>query len=59
VERRKVTDITITLTAEEAVFIANVLGNLPTQSNAHPLWLKVVAQVQPHLQPADNQPAEA
>jgi hypothetical protein len=48
-----VPDITITLTAEEAVFVANVLGNPPTQGNAHPLWLKVVAQVQPHLQPAD------
>jgi hypothetical protein len=47
-------DLTLTLTAEEAVFIANVLGNLPTQSNAHPLWLKVVAQVQPHLQPAES-----
>jgi hypothetical protein len=54
-----VPDITITLTAQEAVFVANVLGNLPTHSNAHDLWLKVVAQVQPHLQPADNQPAEA
>jgi hypothetical protein len=49
-----VPDITITLTAEEAVFVANVLSNLPTQSNAHPLWLKVVAQVQPHLQPAES-----
>ena len=47
-------DITLTLTAEEAVLIANVLGNLPTQSNANPLWLKVVAQVQPHLQPAES-----
>jgi hypothetical protein len=46
-------DITITLTAQEAVFIANVLGNLPTHSNAHDLWQKIVAQVSPHLPEPD------
>lgn len=28
----------------EAQFILQVIGNLPTQSNAHPLWQKLVAQ---------------
>ena len=31
---------------EEAAFIVQVLGNLPTQSNSHPLWLKLVNQLQ-------------
>lgn len=41
--------VTLTLTLDEAVFLTNLVGNLPTQSNAHPLWVKLVAQVQPHL----------
>lgn len=28
----------------EAAFIVQVIGNLPTQSNAHPLWQKLVQQ---------------
>lgn len=28
----------------EAQFILQVIGNLPTQSNAHPLWQKLVQQ---------------
>lgn len=40
--------VTLVLTVEEAVFITNVIGNLPTQSNAHPLWRKLVEQVEPH-----------
>ena len=32
------------LDPNEAAFILQVLGNLPTQSNAHPLWQKLVAQ---------------
>lgn len=34
------------VTAEEAVFIYNVLGQLPTQSNAHPLYMKLGSQIQ-------------
>lgn len=32
------------LTPEEAAFIVRVIGNLPTESNAHPLWQKLVQQ---------------
>jgi hypothetical protein len=32
------------LDQNEAQFIVQVIGNLPTQSNAHPLWQKLVAQ---------------
>lgn len=30
----------------EAAFIVQVIGNLPTQSNAHPLWVKLSQQLQ-------------
>jgi len=42
-------EITLTLTAQEAVDIINIIGQLPTQSNAHPLYLKLRAQVEPQL----------
>lgn len=32
------------LDPNEAQFILQVIGNLPTQSNAHPLWQKLVQQ---------------
>lgn len=32
------------LDLNEAQFVVNVIGNLPTQSNAHPLWQKLVMQ---------------
>ena len=32
------------LDQNEAAFIVQVIGNLPTQSNAHPLWQKLVQQ---------------
>ena len=42
----KPTTINLNLTAEEAVFIHNVLGQLPTSSNAHPLYMKAASQIQ-------------
>ena len=42
-------DIAITLTAQEAVDVINIIGQLPTQSNAHPLYLKLRTQVEPQL----------
>ena len=33
------------LDQNEAAFIVQVIGNLPTQSNAHPLWQKLVKQL--------------
>ena len=30
----------------EAAFIVQVMGQLPTQSNAHPLWVKLSQQLQ-------------
>jgi len=42
-------NITLILTPQEAVDIINIIGQLPTQSNAHPLWLKLRGQVEPQL----------
>ena len=39
------------LEQNEATFILDVLGNLPTQSNAHPLWQKLIAQFNEQQQP--------
>ena len=32
------------LDQNEATFVVQAIGNLPTQSNAHPLWAKLVQQ---------------
>ena len=50
-------EVTITLTAQEAVDVINVIGQLPTQSNAHPLYMKLRGQVEPQL-PKQEPPAE-
>lgn len=42
-------EISLTVTLEEAVAIVNVLGSLPTHQGAHPLWVKLRAQVEPML----------
>lgn len=39
-------EVTLSLTKEEIQFLINVVGNLPTQSNAWPLLQKIVKQVQ-------------
>ena len=38
--------ITLTLFAQEAVDVANIIGQLPTQSNAFPLYTKIKAQIE-------------
>jgi hypothetical protein len=40
-------EINLNLTMEEVTFIAAVLNNLPTQSNAWPLVQKIKAQAEP------------
>ena len=40
----------------EAIFIVQVLGQLPTQSNAHPLWLKLQGQAQGQLPSPEEKP---
>jgi hypothetical protein len=42
-------DLTITLTAQEAIDIVNTMGQLPTQSNAFPLYTKLRSQVESQL----------
>lgn len=37
----------IELSKEELSFITQVLGQLPTQTNAHPLYVKVAQYLQP------------
>ena len=48
--------ITLTLDAQEAVAIANIIGQLPTQTNAYPLFLKVKSQIE---QQAQKEPEKA
>ena len=50
-------EVTITLTEQEAVDVINIIGQLPTQSNAHPLYTKLRSQVEPQL-PKPETPAE-
>lgn len=45
------------LTIEEAAFIVRVIGQLPTESNAHPLWQKLSQQFA--TQQAEAQKADA
>jgi len=42
-------DITLNLTLEEAVALTNLVGSLPTSQGAYPLFVKLKAQVEPHL----------
>jgi hypothetical protein len=42
-------DVTLSMTLEEAVGIVNLLGSLPTNQGAYPLFLKLKEQVEPHL----------
>lgn len=42
-------DVKLEMTLEEAVAIVNLLGTLPTQQGAFPLWQKLKAQVEPLL----------
>jgi hypothetical protein len=37
------------LEPNEAAFVVQVLGQLPTQSNAHPLWNKLAQQLQQQI----------
>ena len=48
-------NVTLTLAAQEAVDVVNIIGQLPTQTNAYPLFIKLKAQVEAQIQP----PAEA
>jgi len=43
------------LTVQEAVDVANIIGQLPTQSNAYPLFVKIKGQIEAQAQAA--QPA--
>jgi len=42
--------ITLTLTQEEANAIYQLVGQLPTSSNAHPLFIKLGEQLKSQLQ---------
>jgi hypothetical protein len=42
------------MSLEEAVAVVNLLGSLPTAQGAYPLFLKLKAQVEPHLPKPDE-----
>jgi len=48
-------NVTLNLTVQEAVDVANIIGQLPTQSNAYPLFVKIKGQIEAQAQAA--QPA--
>jgi len=48
-------NVTLILTVQEAVDVANIIGQLPTQSNAYPLFVKIKGQIEAQAQAA--QPA--
>lgn len=41
--------VKLEVTLEEAVAIVNLVGSLPTQQGAYPLWVKLKDQVEPLL----------
>lgn len=47
--------ITFTLTQEEANAIYQLVGQLPTSSNAHPLFVKLTEQMKEQLSVKDEQ----
>ena len=49
--------VELKVTLEEAVAIVNLLGSLPTSQGAHPLWMKLKAQVEPLL-PKQEEPKQ-
>jgi hypothetical protein len=49
-------DITLTVTTDEANAILQVLGQLPTSSNAYPLMMKIKQQAEAQVPQED--PAE-
>jgi hypothetical protein len=51
-------EITLKVTVVEAVTIVNLIGSLPTNQNAHGLWEKLKAQVQPELEHFEKLTAE-
>lgn len=50
--------ITFTLTQEEANAIFQLVGQLPTSSNAHPLFVKLAEQIKAQAQPQAEPAAE-
>lgn len=49
--------VELKVTLEEAVAIVNLIGSLPTSQGAHPLWMKLKAQVEPLL-PKQEEPKQ-
>ena len=49
-------EITLKLNVQEVEFIAKVLGQLPTSSNAYPLMTKVIEQANEQVE--DTEPVE-
>ena len=52
-------ELNLTLTVSEVNAILQVLGQLPTSSNAYPLLVKIKGQAEAQLPPQEETPAEA
>lgn len=48
-------EVTLKLLPQEAVDIANIIGQLPTQSNAYPLFMKVKSQIEEQAKASQDQ----
>lgn len=51
-------EINLTLTVDEINAILQVLGQLPTASNAYPLLMKIKAQAEAQLPKQEEAPAQ-
>jgi hypothetical protein len=51
-------EITLTLSAEEAIFIVQVFGQLPNSSNAYPLMMKIKQQFDLQMAEKDSLPEQ-
>lgn len=51
--------IKLELSVNDVNAILNVLGELPTKSNAYPLLVKIVQQAEPQMPKQEEKPADA
>lgn len=48
-------EIKLSLLPQEAANVANILGQLPTQSNVYPLYAKIKAQIEQQIAESQKQ----
>lgn len=51
-------EVTFTLNAQEAVDIANIIGQVPTQAGVYPIYSKLKAQLEAQLGKEKQKPED-